>query len=136
MNDDYYDSEDRTLFVGDLPEDFTASNLAVIFAPFGAISDIQVKVIRTVRQPFSYAFIQFETKTAAQAAFESLDGNLAYGIGGTQLRLGWAHRNKSLHVGNCKFNPFLKSCPYAILFDYRVRTNRVITLFLSGHSGY
>jgi RNA recognition motif-containing protein len=48
----------------------------------------------------SYAFVKFENRSSAQKAFDELNGLII--VEGCNLRLGWAHRNKSLHVGNCK----------------------------------
>lgn len=90
--------DEATLFVGDLPPEITVLELSELFQPFGAIVDIQLKIIRGIKFPFGYAFIKFHNKDDAVAAFEKLNGNIV--CGGCCLRLGWAKRNKRLHVAN------------------------------------
>lgn len=92
--------EDTTLFVGDLPGNCVPADLEGLFDIFGVIDDIQVKIIRTSKQNFSYAFVRYENRESALMAFNQLRDNLM--LGSYKLRLGWAFRNKSLHIGNSK----------------------------------
>jgi hypothetical protein len=60
-----------------------------------------LKLVKGTRLPFSYAFVKFDSKGDASEAFQSLNGNIE--CGGAPLRLGWAKRNRRLHVGNSKY---------------------------------
>ena len=82
------EEDENTIFVGDLPIEINVSDLTEVFQPFGNIADVQLKVIRGIKFPFGYAFIKFDCKEDASAAFDKLNGNIA--CGGCSLRLGWA----------------------------------------------
>ena len=100
--------DETTLFVGDLPAlpgNSMSADLNGLFDIFGIIDDIQVKTIRTPKQSFSYAFVRFMDRDSACQAFQQLHDNLM--LGPYKLRLGWACRNKSLHIGNSKYTSFL-----------------------------
>lgn len=92
--------QDSTLFVGDLPLNCLRSDLESLFDSFGNIEDIQIKMVRTMKQSFAYAFVRFENRESASMV---LNCENQFFLGSYKLRIGWAFRNKSLHVGNSKF---------------------------------
>ncbi len=106
------EDEDRTLFVGDLPADAEMQTISELFAGYGSIHSIQSKTIRTTKFPFSYAFVKFEKSEQATEAFEKCSGHLS--LGGQPLRLGWARKNRRLHVGNCTY--FVIMSPLVLSF--------------------
>ena len=106
------EDEDRTLFVGDLPADVEMQTISELFAGYGSILSIQSKAIRTTKFPFSYAFVKFEKSEQATEAFEKCFGHLS--LGGQPLRLGWARKNRRLHVGNCTY--FVIISPLVLYF--------------------
>lgn len=100
--------EERTLFVGDLPADCSPSEVSGLFSSFERpIADVQIKTIRHSTSPFSYAFVKFGERKDAAEVFEMATGRgstpvAALSLRGCAVRLGWARRNRRLHISNCK----------------------------------
>ncbi|XP_034950926.1 protein split ends isoform X2 [Chelonus insularis] len=81
--DEYHPKATRTLFIGNLEKDVTASELRKHFEPFGEIIEIDIKKQGAVS---SYAFCQYSDITSVVKAMRSMDGEH---LGANRIKLGF-----------------------------------------------
>jgi len=62
------------LYVGNLSYDITESALKEMFAPHGAVTEINVVMDRETGKPRGFAFVTLASKEAADAAINALNG--------------------------------------------------------------
>lgn len=65
------ESEYVRVFVGNIPFDISQEELAEAFERFGAVSEVFAPLAAYSRKTKGYAFVEFETREAAQAAINS-----------------------------------------------------------------
>uniref|UniRef100_A0A336LLB9 CSON009984 protein n=1 Tax=Culicoides sonorensis TaxID=179676 RepID=A0A336LLB9_CULSO len=88
--DEYHPKATRTLFIGNLEKDITASELRKYFDCFGEIIDIDIK-----KQGLTaYAFCQYSNIVSVVKAMRKMDGEH---LGNNRIKLGFG---KSMHT-NC-----------------------------------
>ncbi|XP_039315476.1 protein split ends [Solenopsis invicta] len=81
--DEYHPKATRTLFIGNLEKDVTASELRKHFEPFGEIIEIDIKKQGAVS---SYAFCQYSDIGSVVKAMRSMDGEH---LGANRIKLGF-----------------------------------------------
>ncbi|XP_057324972.1 protein split ends-like isoform X2 [Microplitis mediator] len=81
--DEYHPKATRTLFIGNLEKDVTASELKKHFEPFGEIIEIDIKKQGAVS---SYAFCQYSDISSVVKAMRSMDGEH---LGSNRIKLGF-----------------------------------------------
>ncbi|EFN80740.1 Protein split ends [Harpegnathos saltator] len=81
--DEYHPKATRTLFIGNLEKDVTASELRKHFEPFGEIIEIDIKKQGAVS---SYAFCQYSDIGSVVKAMRSMDGEH---LGTNRIKLGF-----------------------------------------------
>ncbi|GAB1865999.1 Protein split ends [Camponotus japonicus] len=104
--DEYHPKATRTLFIGNLEKDVTASELRKHFEQFGEIIEIDIKKQGAVS---SYAFCQYSDIGSVVKAMRSMDGEH---IGANRIKLGFG---KSMPtpcvwvdgIGDCTSEKFL-----------------------------
>src|SRR6476659_4221404 len=62
------------LYVGNLSYDVTESGLKDMFAPHGAVTEINLVMDRMTGKPRGFAFVTLSTKEEADAAIKALHG--------------------------------------------------------------
>jgi RNA recognition motif-containing protein len=82
----------KKLYVGNLPFSTTDEQLRDMFEPHGRTQSVNVIVDRETGRSRGFAFVEFETDEAAQAAREALDGK---DIEGRPLRVNEAYERGS-----------------------------------------
>jgi RNA recognition motif-containing protein len=82
----------KKLYVGNLPFSTTDEQLREMFEQHGPTQSVNVIVDRETGRSRGFAFVEFETPEAAQAAREALDGKE---IEGRALRVNEAHERGS-----------------------------------------
>jgi RNA recognition motif-containing protein len=68
-----------TLFVGNVAYDVTENELQSLFAQHGNVTKVNLMVDRVTQKPRGFAFVEFETKEAADAAMKALNGHDLHG---------------------------------------------------------
>ena len=95
-------SDERTIFVGDIPLLTTIADLQELFNGL-SFKHTEIKVIngQTAKGPVVYAFITFSTVQVAELAIAKVKDTMTVTFAdGTVARVGWAARNCRLHVSN------------------------------------
>lgn len=72
------------VFVGNLEPGVTGAALAELFGESGSVREAFLPLDRETRQPRGFAFVDFETESAAAAAIARFDG---YELAGRPLRV-------------------------------------------------
>ena len=67
------DNNQQTVFIGNLPFNTDQNELQDAFGKFGIIAEINIPTNRETGRPRGFAFVKFETESAAQDAL-SMDG--------------------------------------------------------------
>ena len=67
------DNAQQTIFIGNLPFNTDQNQLQDVFGKFGIISNIHIPTNRETGRPRGFAFIQFETESAAEEALTMND---------------------------------------------------------------
>ena len=62
------------LYVGNLSYDVTENGLKDMFAPYGAVTEVNLVMDRVTGKPRGFAFVSLATKEAADAAIQALNG--------------------------------------------------------------
>jgi cold-inducible RNA-binding protein len=62
------------LYVGNLSPEVTETGLKDLFAPHGAVSEINLILDKVTNKPRGFAFVTLATPDAAQAAMKALNG--------------------------------------------------------------
>jgi hypothetical protein len=75
-----------TLFVGNIPYTFTDVDLRETFGRFGALTQARVGMNRDTGRSRGYAFIEFESREAAEACLREMNGTE---LSGRTIRLDW-----------------------------------------------
>jgi RNA recognition motif-containing protein len=68
-----------TLFVGNVSYDTSENELQSLFAQHGNVTKVNLMVDRVTQKPRGFAFVEFETKEAADAAMKALNGHDLHG---------------------------------------------------------
>jgi len=105
----------ETLWIGDIPTNATVQDVTNTFCEYGEILDVQIK--RTsdfAKFPLNYAFVKFSVRSSADNAYSDLSlhpEKCVVVVNGStsNIRLGWAKTNTTLHVGNLDLNTNLES---------------------------
>jgi RNA recognition motif-containing protein len=84
------------LFVGNLNFKTTGAEIKDLFAQCGPIKDVFLPLDRATDRPRGFAFVEFETPEAAQAAIEKFNG---YELGGRQLKVNEAQEREQRSGG-------------------------------------
>lgn len=84
------------LFVGNLNFKTTAAELRDLFSQAGPIKDIFLPLDRATERPRGFAFVEYETPEAAQAAVEKFNG---LELGGRQLKVNEAQEREQRSGG-------------------------------------
>ena len=71
-------SENKTLYVGNLPFRTTRFELRELFQPYGTIHSARIMIDRATRKPKGYGFVEMDSKGAIKA-INSLDGHTLAG---------------------------------------------------------
>ncbi|PLW10550.1 hypothetical protein PCANC_08568 [Puccinia coronata f. sp. avenae] len=95
-------SENKTIFVGNIPTNVTAELLHSSFSPFGNIQDIQIPTDPQSRSNRNFAFITFQDQVEALDAIDNMHLNILSADSEKILKVNLA-RN-SLHNSNQKSN--------------------------------
>ena len=69
----------QKLYVGNLSFDVTENDLQDAFAPHGTVTDVSLITDRMTQRPRGFAFVTMETKEAATAAIQALNGTEWHG---------------------------------------------------------
>jgi len=96
-NDADKDSEDCSLFIGDIPKTMTEEQMKELFSPYGEVVHIDIKRDRMTKASLGYAFIQYKTRSEASAAKKKLHKTV---VASRAIRIGWAQKNTNLFVGD------------------------------------
>jgi cold-inducible RNA-binding protein len=67
------------LYVGNLPFDFTESDLNELFAPFGTLVEAKIIEDRYSGRSRGFAFVEMGSRSEGQQAMESLNGQTVKG---------------------------------------------------------
>ena len=79
------------LFVGNLNFKTTAAEIKDLFSQAGPIKDVFIPLDRATDRPRGFAFVEFETPEAAQAAVEKFNG---FELGGRKLKVNEAQERE------------------------------------------
>jgi len=71
-------TENKTLYVGNLPFRTTRYELRELFQPYGKIHSARIVIDRATRKPRGYGFVEMDSKGAAKA-MNSLNGHTLAG---------------------------------------------------------
>mmetsp|Transcript_4112 Transcript_4112/g.8386 ORF Transcript_4112/g.8386 Transcript_4112/m.8386 type:complete len:905 (+) Transcript_4112:146-2860(+) len=79
-----------SLFVGDLAQFCSESDLEGLFSQYGEIAEVRIMRNNTTKKPLCYGFVTFASNEGAQNALDRLN---SVSFQGRNLRLGWAAHN-------------------------------------------
>lgn len=85
------------LFLGDLSRTVTEDQIREVFSRHGQVVQVDIKRDKVTNNNLGYGFVQFQTRSQAEAAKEHLHG---VEIGNRKIRIGWAQKNTTLFVGD------------------------------------
>jgi RNA recognition motif-containing protein len=85
------------LFVGDLSRSVKEDELTALFAPYGALTAVDIKRDKLTQHNLGYAFVALASRAEATRAKLALHG---FELHGRKLRIGWAQKNTTLFIGD------------------------------------
>jgi cold-inducible RNA-binding protein len=68
-----------TVFVGNVSYDATENELQDLFSQHGTVTEVNLMVDRITKKPRGFAFVSMESKEAADAAIQALNGHDLHG---------------------------------------------------------
>ncbi|EGG20305.1 RNA-binding region RNP-1 domain-containing protein [Cavenderia fasciculata] len=106
-----------SLYVGDLHQDVTDSQLFEIFNQVGPVANLRICRDTTTRRSLNYAYVNYHNPADAERALDTLNNTL---VKGKACRIMWSQRDPSLRksgVGNIFIKNLDKSVDHKALFD-------------------
>jgi len=82
-------SQQHTIFIGNLPFSTTKADLQALFESFGAITNIHIPVNKDTGQARGFAFVSFENAAEAEAALSVNEQD----VQGRAIKVHLAHNN-------------------------------------------
>lgn len=91
------DEDSRLLAISNLSKIVAESEVCLLFAQAGRVSEAHVKRSNLSKQSLGHGFVLMQSVAGARKAISIIDGREMHG---RKIQVDWAYRNTTLHIGN------------------------------------